>query len=298
MKMKLTDAMLRKYQPKTTRDEIFDKDVGGFGVRITTAGQAAFFFVRRVRGQKVRFALGRFPSTSLAEARKQAYDIVDKINRGGDPRPDFSVRKRAEAGADSFAHVGQRFIKEYATGKKTPLRPSTIAGYTWALQGRETAPWAARPVAEITDRDVLRLIERMEGDKRFASARRLKAHLGKFFNWCVSKSLIGRNPAQNVPLASTLADFRRDRVLTLTELQAVLEASEALGEPWPAYIWLLVLTGQRRSETAKMQWSDLVLDGDKPLWKIPADTKSRRLCVLGQPPDGGFGIFGNEGAPR
>src|ERR1044071_2208536 len=126
MKMKLTDTALAKYKPKTRRDEIFDKEVGGFGVRITPKGKS-FFFIRRVRGDKVRFSLGKYPATSLASARRQAFEIIDAINKGSDPRN--NLRKQAEGETDTFAHVAKRFMEEYALGKKTPLRKSTVDSY-------------------------------------------------------------------------------------------------------------------------------------------------------------------------
>src|SRR5262249_27471913 len=157
------DAALRRYKPKTARDEIFDKEVKGFGVRVTEGGKS-FFFVRRVKGDKVRFSLGQYPFTSLADARKQAFDIVDKINNSGDPRPEYSVRRRAEAEPETFAHVAKRFLLEYAAGKKTPLRQRTIKNYAWALQGDLTAKWAAKPLSEIADRDVIRVIDKLEAE--------------------------------------------------------------------------------------------------------------------------------------
>jgi integrase len=275
MRMKLTDAALRRYRPKTARDEIFDKEVKGFGVRVTDAGKT-FFFVRRVRGNKTRFSLGAYPFTSLADARKQAFDIVDKIKKGSDPRPDYSLRRRAEAEPETFAHIAKRFIAEYAEGKKVPLSKTTIESYKRALQGELTAKWAARPLAEITDRDVIRVIDKLEAEKHFASARLFRAYLSKFFNWCIGKRMIRENPTRGLSLGSAPAEFKRDRVLSISELQTVLGAADGLGEVWRGYIWMLILTGQRRTETAMAKWSDLTLDGDKPLWKIPAaNTKNR-----------------------
>jgi integrase len=79
-------------------------------------------------------------------------------------------------------------------------------------------------------------------------------------------------------LASTPADFKREMALTIPELQALLEAAERLGEVWRGYVSMLILTGQRRTETALMKWSDLVLEGDKPVWKIPAANTKNRLA--------------------
>jgi integrase len=270
--VKFTDRFLAKYQPKTPRDEIFDKGGNGLGVRVTPKAKT-FFFVRRVAGQKARFTLGQYPDTSLAQARMKANELLHRIKQGEDPRGDALARKEAEAEAaeNTFATIAQRFMTEYAAGKKTPLRPSTITGYRWALQGEPTAKWASRPVTEIDARDVIRIIDRLEADKHFASALLFRTYLSRFFNWCISKRLIRENPTQGVVASSTPSDFARDRALPLHELRAVLEAADNLGEPGRSFIRMLILTGQRRGETAKMKWSDLTLDGDAPVWKLPKE---------------------------
>ena len=82
MKLKLTDALIeRRKSPETGREEIFDTLVPGFGIRIGQR-ERAFFFIRRIRGEKVRFSLGQYPAISLHKARTEALEIVDKIKRG------------------------------------------------------------------------------------------------------------------------------------------------------------------------------------------------------------------------
>ena len=85
----LTDAALERYRPKSARDEIFDKQARGHGVRVTAASKS-FFFIRRVKGQKVRFTLGQYPVLSLASVRKQAFDIIEKIKDGGDQCDEYA----------------------------------------------------------------------------------------------------------------------------------------------------------------------------------------------------------------
>lgn len=331
MRMKLTDAALKKYKPKTARDEIFDRDVKGFGVRVT-ASTKSFFFVRRVRGEKVRFSLGTYPPdgadpssagfTSLADARRQAFDIIGKIGKGVDPREEYAVRKQAQAGQelDTFANVAKRFIAQYAEGKKTPLSKRTIEGYKWALQGELTTKWAPRPITEIVDRDVIKIIDKLEAQKHFASARLFRAYLSKFFNWCIGKRLIRENPTRGLSLASAPADFQRDRVLPISELQAVLKAADGLvkatvtkegkaittGEAQRALVRLLILAGQRRGETSLTKWSELALEGEKPTWKIPAENTKNGLAhevalspeaieVLSRLPRNGEYVFTTDG---
>ncbi|MFZ5671731.1 MAG: tyrosine-type recombinase/integrase [Pseudomonadota bacterium] len=320
MRMKLTDAVLRKYRPGTGRDEIFDDSLGGFGVRITAASKS-FFFIRRINGEKVRFSLGKYPPagvapsstgfTSLADARRQAFDILDKIEKGGDPREEYAVRKQAKAEEqpDTFASAAKLFLEQYPKAKGKPLSEPTLKGYRWALgvpapatsertirkkkpNESPTMKWAARPVSQITAQDIGKILDRFEADGHLASARLFRAYLHKFFGWCAEprRKLVPANPVSGITLDAKPQDFKRDRVLPISELQAVLKATDGLvkgleakggkkvtGEAQRAFIWTLVLLGQRREETSLMKWSDLMLEGDTPIWKIPAEnTKNGR----------------------
>jgi integrase len=70
----------------------------------------------------------------------------------------------------------------------------------------------------------------------------------------------------------------RERVLAVDELHRVWKAAGAVGGTGGALVQMLMLTGQRRFETSMMRWQDLSdLDGDSPLWSIPAEiTKNSR----------------------
>ena len=280
MKAKLTDTLIQKYKvPDTGRVEIFDTQVQGFGVRIGQRDRA-FFFIRRVNGGKTRFSLGQYPAITLTKARSQALDILNRIKKGEDPREQIR-RSKEIAGQESentFGKIAERFLDEYASGKKKPLRPQTVKGYMWALTGEPSASWKKRSLATITDRDVIRVIDVYEAKKQFASARLFRAYVHRFFRWAVEKRLIDKNPAGNIPLASSPSDFKRQRVLSVLELRQVLAAAEKLGDPARAFIKILVLTGQRRGETSCVKWSELTLEGETPLWKIPATNAKNHLA--------------------
>lgn len=98
-----------------------------------------------------------------------------------------------------------------------------------------------------------------------------------FFNWCVGRGLIESSPCTG--LIPPPASRPRDRVLSDDELAAVLRTGMSLPDPYGPIVMLLALTGQRRSEVAKMRWEEL--DLDKGLWTIPAKrTKTRRSHVV------------------
>lgn len=280
MKAKLTDALVQKFKaPDTGRMEIFDTQVQGFGVRIGQRDRA-FFFIRRVNGEKTRFSLGQYPAITLTKARSQALDILNRIKNGEDPRE--QIRRSNEiAGQESentFGKIADRFLKEYASGKKKPLRLQTVKGYRWALTGEPSALWKKRALATITDRDLIKVVDAYEAKEQFASARLFRAYVHRFFRWAVEKRLIDKNPASNIPLSSSPSDFKRQRVLSIQELRQILHAADKLANPARAFIKILVLTGQRRGETSRVKWSELTLDGITPAWKIPADNAKNHLA--------------------
>ena len=194
------------------REEIFDTQVQGFGVRIGQRHRA-FFFIRRVNGEKMRFSLGQHPAVTLSKARAGALDILHRIENGEDPRDQARLRKQLdeEEAENTFARIGARFIVEYCEGKKKPLRARTIQGYRWALLGEPSAAWSSRPLTSITDRDVVKVIDKYEKQGKFGAARLFHTYLRKFFNWSAGKRLVDENPVKGVALASDAADFRRNQ---------------------------------------------------------------------------------------
>lgn len=279
MKAKLTDVLIQKSKAKPgERMEIFDAQVPGFGVRIG-ARERAFFFVRRINGRKVRMSLGVYPVVSLAKARSQALGILDRIKAGEDPAPELKRRKPASELADDthFGSVADRFLAQYCRGKKTPLRARTTTEYERHLKRGAAANWKNRPLASITEGDIMSAIDRLEGQAQFATARLFKAYLRKFFGWCLERHLITRNPAIAPPLSSRPSDFVRERVLSIVELRHILTAADKLDPPYRAFVYILALCAQRRHETSLMRWADVDLDAKEPIWRISGDvTKNRR----------------------
>ena len=92
--------------------------------------------------------------------------------------------------------------------------------------------------------------------------------------WCVERGLLAASPAAGVKAPGE--ERARDRVLEPHEVAAIWQASGGLGWPFGALFRLLLLTGQRRDEVARMAWPDL--DLDRKLWTLPRElTKADRV---------------------
>jgi integrase len=187
--------------------------------------------------------------------------------------------------ASLYPVVVTRYIAEHAMPHTRGWRRTSR---TLGIDGRDiiarslAARWRNRPVATITRDDVHDIVDEVRlhgvpGHKRVRDAttdimaRRTHAVLSSFFAWCMRERVIDANPCANVNLPRKGAP--RERVLTDAELVAFWRACDELDAPMRGVFRLLLLTGQRRSEVARMRWDEVVGD----VWTLPsARTKNKR----------------------
>lgn len=74
-------------------------------------------------------------------------------------------------------------------------------------------------------------------------------------NFAIGRGLIEVNPCVGIDMPAI--ETARDRVLSDAELVALWEAASASPHPYGAFILVLILSGQRRSEVAGMVWSEI-----------------------------------------
>ena len=82
---------------------------------------------------------------------------------------------------------------------------------------------------------------------------RARSALSGLFSWCISEGLLETNPVQGT--AKAVENESRERVLTQEEIKQLWRS---LGDDrFSDIVRLLLLTGQRRNEIGKLQWSEI-----------------------------------------
>ena len=128
--------------------------------------------------------------------------------------------------------------------------------------------WRGRAVNNITRRDALDMLDRVIDGGSPVAANRALTVAKTFFNWCIARDLIASSPC--VGVRPPTAERSRDRVLSDDELRLVWQAARGgAGWPYGQMVQLLALTGARRDEVARMQWSEL--DFKQCLWTLPRE---------------------------
>ena len=104
----LTDLAVRNLKPSAGRQvDVYDSRIRGLAVRVSPMGTKAFVVWYRIGTNARRLTLGRFPTMSLAEARKRAQEALLQVADGKDPAAE-KQRARAEYGGNLFEHARRR----------------------------------------------------------------------------------------------------------------------------------------------------------------------------------------------
>ncbi len=291
---------------------LWDSKLTGFGVRCFPSGRKVFVLMYRPAGTgragpKRRMKLGEFGKVKLADARSAAQTFLGQVAGGGDPQADRkAVARRAAArldhALDSYqkhlerrrvVHAAQivRNLKRYMPGPldKVDLASidrQAIASRVARIETQAVKNTTMRTTSKTSTglREKVSTVKRRVGGPGAAADFRTKAHT--FFGWAVSQGLIYANPLagwRRERVTRAQMNDRKGRALADHEIKAVWSACDAVAAPYGDYVRMLLLTGQRRTETARMRWYDI--DVAAGTWIIPADVaKNGRLHVVPLPP--------------
>src|SRR4029077_872119 len=193
------------------------QELFGQTLRITDRGAISFHVMRRLPGKPhpVRVVLGRYPSLSLAAARKQAGAALADLAAGIHPRE--RARALQTAGAQRKAvplgHVVEEFASRHLSRKRTGH------GVGQLLRRELVSRWGNRPITDINRADVIGMIEAI-GDRSPSVARRTWVYTRRLFGWALSRDVYGltASPCERIRIADLIGSPRpRERVLSADE---------------------------------------------------------------------------------
>ena len=265
-KQTLTNAGINALPaPEKGQTDYSDAKTPGLVMRVSQGGSKTWLLRYRASGSHRRFKLGTYPALSLAEARKEATKARARVLGGHDPQRE---RDKARAAAKPLA-LGEA-ITEYDKRHLQSLNSGAIVRRQLEMYLK---PALGRlPLVDVTRGDVLRAIDAVPqpgaANGAFKAARSL-------FNWAVSRDYLTSNPLAGVKMPHKLK--ARERALSDAEMRTVWAAADRMGYPFGAYVKLLALTGQRRSEVARMKRAEI----DGGIWTIPREnTKNDRTQMV------------------
>ena len=134
-------------------------------------------------------------------------------------------------------------------------------------------PFLKLPAGELSRTQVVDVMRGLERAGKPEAAADLRKHAVAMLNWAVNEGRLATNvmAGYRQPRATRLAKVANDRITFVGEEQiaAFWKASDAArSTAFRDLLRFLLITGQRRTETTLMQWSDV--DLERGAWAIPA----------------------------
>jgi integrase len=134
---------------------------------------------------------------------------------------------------------------------------------------RHLSHWYGRRLSNITRQDVQRLHEKLHHEKGLYQANKTVQRLRSIVNKGIEWGWQGANPTAGIKFYKEVS---RDRFIQPSEMPCLVRAlNEEANETAKDFLWILLLTGARKTNTLMMRWEQL--SWERKEWRIP-ETKN------------------------
>jgi integrase len=284
--MALTDRTLRNAKPRDTVYRLRDGNsvTKGFGVTVAPAGSKTFFlsYTSPANGNRTQVNLGRYPGTSLKEAREKAHAYRGSLAIGIDPKNQIKEEQKRElelAARPTVEALFEAYIADLEMDNKrsAPEVRRIFNKHIKEFIGDSSA-------AEVTTDNILDVLTPIVQRGSLVHADNVRAYLRAAFEFGLHAETAtrwrGRIPKFSLmhnPVANTKKAVRRKpvgrRALSVEEVKQVWHGS-GISLPSHLALKLLIATGQRVEEVLQANWREF--DLAEKLWTIPAERRKNR----------------------
>jgi integrase len=268
--MPLTDAACRNAKCPEGRARERYADSGGLYLEVQPNGAKHWRWKYRFAGKEKRLALGTYPETTLAAARRGRDDARLVLKGGADP-----VQARKDAKLTDSLRMGNTFesvARSWFDHWKGPRSPRHADYVLRRLELDVFPSIGAKPVSDITAPQLLAMCKKIESRGALDIARRCWQTCGQIFEYALAHGTIDRNPSKDVKPSVALKprDKQHFARVDARELPTLLRKIEAYpGSPFTRFaLQLMTLTFVRTGELIGARWEEFDLDGAE--WRIPA----------------------------
>ena len=249
-RVRLTDAGVGRLKPDTTEYAVWDSDVPGLGVRVRPSGHRSFVWHGRVQGEPVRRTVGPAALMTVEDARKRAL----ALSVGNAPRT-----AEGRSGAPLFRDF---VLDEWLPAYRLRCAPSSCQFANRVLKGQLIPAFGRLPLDAIRRIDVERWFDAYSRTAPGGANKALEI-LGQIMNAAFAAGHVGTSPVRGIAKNSRP---KLTRFLSAEEIERLHRVLDRLVKERPSrrqkadIVRLLLLTGCRKSEILKLQWSEV--DGD------------------------------------
>ena len=185
---------------------------------------------------------------------KTQKELLDKLHRSIEEYDGIDLTEQSRMKLGDWLDI---WLTECA---EPSLRPSTLKGYQAYVERKLKPHLGQKQISKITTADVQKLYRKLqkEGNESGselspATIQRIHSVLHQALDVAVNRSIIAKNPANDVTLPKRTATPKT--ILNDEHLERFMAAIKA-DDLWHDFFYLEITTGLRRGELCGLTWSD------------------------------------------
>ena len=261
--MKLSIKTIEALKPSEKRQEYPDHLVKGLRLIVQPSGIKSFQLRYKFAGKSKRLTLGRLDrGLGLAAAREKAREELLKLESGNDPLQEKRQEVYANIERTTRSTIGAA-MQRYEAEKLDKLRSGNNAK---SFLREFKAEFSHLELANFSKDMFREMLRNIVQQGHSVKANRVYTHVRTFMNWAEAEDLIEYNHLSKVK--KPVAEVSRDRFLSEDEIRCFWRATADDLEPWGYLYRLLLLTGQRLNECARITEDELVAMDH---WHLPSE---------------------------
>lgn len=255
-----TDREIRAATSASARTDFRIKGAPGLQLRVTERAAKTWALAYRspLTGKWTKFAIGTYPSISLAEAKERAQDLAVHVRKGVDPVHD----KRRQAHLENFENLSKLYMKEHETRNAREGKRSRSSDDAQRILDRDILPKLGSSKAELIRRHhVMQVVEAVADRGALVSADRSLGLVRAIFRWACGSGRLEHDPT--IGLKRRATSKPKSRVLTDNEIKlfwAAIENMPGMGEDIRDALRLQLLTAARQSASVGNSPTSAALD--------------------------------------
>jgi integrase len=270
--LQLNDKMLKALEKPKTKKWI--RDGGGLSLCLTTANKGPwrywyFIYTSPETSKKCYKPLGTYPDIGIATARDTAGLLAAKVTIKIDPIAEERREMEARVKADKIersiqdeedknitvAKLVTEYLEKHAQQKKKSWREDE------RILNKDVIPaWGNRKAKDIIRRDVLSLLNRMQGRGDGIVMNTFKI-IRRMFRYAVKQEIIATTPCYAFEKGEELPrPVSKERNLSESEIKVFMTDLDncAISQNIRNILKLILITGQRPGEVCAMYSSDII----------------------------------------
>jgi integrase len=256
-------------------------DEKGLYLEVDPSGGKYWRFKYRFPREK-RISLGVYPEVSLAAAREARDECRRKLSQGIDPGVLRKAKKVARAGRaeNSFEVVAREWLKQYIDPKAESHRKRVYARFE-----NDLFPFLGnRPIAEITGKELLDVLRKIENRGAGDTAHRTSGSCGQVYRYAIATGRCERDVTADLRGAlKAVEEHHFAAVTTPEDLRGVLRSIDAYKGTFvvQSALRLAPLVFVRPIELRMAKWPEFDLDEEQWCLKLSKrdESKPRREDV-------------------